>query len=309
MGFKVKAWTSPQIRTGAASSTQRRRASRLMVAGLFATRAGDQTWYLKQKASIEDAEREVLVNTACRTAGFPVASIVPNDAGEPFALADDHAFMLTKALPGEELKDIGPRKGRLFGSSIASFQNALLDVPQGGFRSYDVPLSNLIERLSGLKGVDPDAERLIGLFEAFQDDDKLSRGLIHRDPHPGNMCFKDGALTGFIDFDLVKRGPRIFDPCYCATGQLAGSWHNEARKEVWFEFLAETIDGYFETVSPAFDERAHVFEMLLKIQLIFVVWLAETGQMETSTHNKRVLFWLVGKRDRIKESLGSSRAS
>jgi prepilin-type processing-associated H-X9-DG protein len=44
--------------------------------------------------------------------------------------------------------------------------------------------------------------------------------LIHRDAHPANMLFLDGRISGWLDFELIVRGPRLFDLCYCATSIL-----------------------------------------------------------------------------------------
>ncbi|MFT3890786.1 MAG: aminoglycoside phosphotransferase family protein [Anaerolineales bacterium] len=37
---------------------------------------------------------------------------------------------------------------------------------------------------------------------------ELPMQLIHRDLHPANMLFDEGHITGFIDFEIVVRGPR-----------------------------------------------------------------------------------------------------
>jgi hypothetical protein len=44
---------------------------------------------------------------------------------------------------------------------------------------------------------------------------RLPLQLIHRDPHPGNILFSGGEVSGFL------RSVRLWDPCYCATGLLS----------------------------------------------------------------------------------------
>ena len=45
--------------------------------------------------------------------------------------------------------------------------------------------------------------------------------LIHRDFHLYNLLFCDGRPSGYLDFDMLMRGPRLFDVCYCSIETLA----------------------------------------------------------------------------------------
>lgn len=264
----------------------------------------DRTWYLKQRASYALCEKDLRVANLCKEAGFPAAQPLPTDDGQTTVNQDGLWWVLALALPGEELTDLTKGSSGWLGAAIAGFHNVFADADQSLFPNYDSSLKSLIVRLETLTSRETETDRLLSIFEGFQDEDGLTTGIIHRDPHPGNMCFRKGGLTGFLDFDLVRRGPLLFDPCYCANSQLANFWTLEHEPDRWPDILTGIMDGYFDTARPRIDERAHVFEMSLKAQLTFLVWLRETGQDDTAENNKRQLLWMADRRDLIERRLG-----
>jgi Ser/Thr protein kinase RdoA (MazF antagonist) len=61
--------------------------------------------------------------------------------------------------------------------------------------------------------------------------------MIHRDAHPSNMLFDGGELTGFLDFEMVTRGLRVFDVCYCGSALLAGGFDEVEKRKQWPELF------------------------------------------------------------------------
>ena len=264
----------------------------------------DKIWYLKQRASYALSEKDLRVANLCKEAGFPAAQPFPADDGQITVNQDGLWWVLALALPGDVLTDLARENSSWLGAAIAGFHNVFDDADQSPFPSYDSPLKSLMVRLEKLASRKIETDQLLSIFEGFQNEDGLTTGIIHRDPHPGNMCFQNGELAGFLDFDLVRRGPLLFDPCYCANSQLANFWTREHEPDRWLDILTGIMEGYFDTARPRIDERAHVYEMLLKAQLTFLVWLYETGQDDTAESNKRRLLWVADKRELIERGLG-----
>lgn len=264
----------------------------------------DETWYLKQRASFKLCEKDLRVANWCRQAGFPTTQPLPTDDGQTNVYQDGLWWVLTEALPGNALTDPTKETSSWLGTGIAGFHAVMSNADHSLFPDYNSSLASLIVRLERLADREEDTGRLLSVFENLQNEDGLTAGIIHRDAHPGNMCFRDGELTGFLDFDQLCRGPLLFDPCYCANSQLSRFWTLEHEPDRWLDILTGIMDGYFDAASLHGDERAQVFEMSLKAQLNFLVWLRETGQDETAENNKRQLLWMADKRDLIERRLG-----
>lgn len=100
--------------------------------------------------------------------------------------------------------------------------------------------------------------------------------IIHRDPNPDNILMHDGQVAAFLDFDLSRIMPRIFDLCYAATGVLSTifSQADEPRRSAFFPMLKAMADGY-HSVSPLTDaERSAIPDMIIAIELTCVAAFA-----------------------------------
>jgi Ser/Thr protein kinase RdoA (MazF antagonist) len=122
--------------------------------------------------------------------------------------------------------------------------------------------------------------------------ERLPKHLIHRDPHPANMLFDGGELSGILDFDLVMRGVRIFDPCYCATSILVGGFGQPEQRAVWSGIFGALLGGYEQHVPLTDAEREAVLPVLMSIQLLFIAFSLNVGNPGAAKCNERVLGWL-----------------
>jgi Ser/Thr protein kinase RdoA (MazF antagonist) len=104
-----------------------------------------------------------------------------------------------------------------------------------GFATFGDPVRALVAALRTERSGTCDVEQLATIAATLRPVATLPQTVIHRDPHPGNMLFEDGYLSGVLDFDLMMRGPRIFDPCYCATSMLLAQFLDERHREYWLD--------------------------------------------------------------------------
>jgi len=128
---------------------------------------------------------------------------------------------------------------------------------------------------------------------------ELPKQLIHRDAHPSNMLFDAGNLTGFIDFEMVVRGPRIFDVCYCGTSILVGGFQDSAKAEEWPGLFRSLVTGYQEAYPLTSPEHHALYGMLAAIELLFVAFSLETQATEAAKCNASLLNWLSANRELI----------
>ncbi len=138
--------------------------------------------------------------------------------------------------------------------------------------------------------VEPD---MVALYSA------LPKQLIHRDPNPANMLFDAGQLTGFVDFDMTVRGPRIFDPCYCGSSILVGGFSDSAKVAQWPGILRRLMQGYQEQCPLTTAETQAVYGTLVTIQLLYMAFSLETQAAGAAQYNARVLNWLSANRENI----------
>lgn len=130
--------------------------------------------------------------------------------------------------------------------------------------------------------------------------DKLPKQIIHRNPNPTNILFKNGEVTGLIDFDLSERNVRIFDPCYCATGILSESGKVFEGYDKWPELLRGIINGYDRICPLSEMEKAAIPYVIFSIQMIFIAWLdGRDEEKEIAMENRKMLEWIWKNEDKL----------
>lgn len=109
---------------------------------------------------------------------------------------------------------------------------------------------------------------------------KLPQQRIHRDPNPGNILFLDGQFSGFIDFDLSIKSPRLFNLCYMGTAILFQATQENQYQE-WPAFFASLVDGY-QQISPLIhEEKEALFPMLCIVQIIAVAYFSQKSDWQS----------------------------
>ena len=128
---------------------------------------------------------------------------------------------------------------------------------------------------------------------------ELPKQLIHRDPNPANMLYDKGQLTGFVDFDMVVRGPRIFDVCYCGSSILVSGFQDSAKLEKWLGLFRSLVRGYQEVCPLTSSEYLALYGTLAAIQLLFMAFSLETQAEGAARCNASVLSWLSANKELV----------
>lgn len=266
-------------------------------------------YVLKRRPSAEHAVREAAVLGHLRGQGLPVPEHVRTVRGEPFTSAGDESrevVCLYRALPGSHYESFDGKQGvlhaRQVGSALGLLHVGLAEVPSlSGFDRYG-PEAQLFEELGGAAGA-YDLERVERIAARRSSSAILPEQLIHRDFHLYNLLFCDGRPSGYLDFDMLMRGPRLFDVCYCSIETLAKRFDEPSFPDYWFRVLGAIIKGYTELVPLTAAERKSVVSLMVEIQLLLMHHFR--ADPIPGKNAERVLHWLDERRHLIQSVVES----
>ena len=121
---------------------------------------------------------------------------------------------------------------------------------------------------------------------------KLPKQFIHRNPHGGNILFKDGEFASVIGFEYYNEcNVRLFDILYSA-GEL-----NTQPFEIYLKWLTGILKGY-DSVSPLSDEEKRaIWYVTAAIGMIFVAYLDEA--QEVARRNREALVLIAQNKEKF----------
>ncbi len=215
------------------------------------------------------------------------APIVPTNEGEEVHRMQDADFLLLGRTHGQPVNAAAllenPSAARPIGEGLARLHAALCTCDAAlctredfaaTLRDWAIPAARaaMVPEPAWLSGFASQVE------SAFTG---LPEQIVHRDPNPDNLLMENGQVVGFLDFDLTRILPRIFDLCYAATGILSVTYPDasEEQRLRFFDVLHAICQGY-SAVSPLTPaELAAIPCMVLGIQLTCVAAFAGSDRL------------------------------
>ena len=243
----------------------------------------DGKYYLKCSESYGNLARQAELLGTLHPEGL-AAAVIPTKNGELVAESGTWQCLLTEKLSGQPFRAVdallNPEEGRMLGEGLAKLHEVLLHV--------DPVLcteENLLDTLRGW--AIPNARKAMPLDDLWLKDylerfaaryPALPVQIIHRDPNPDNLMIENGRVTGFVDFDLSRIAPRIFDLAYAATGILSVAFTRvEPAQRLEFFPLARAIWHGYHACSPLTTEEWQALpDMVIALQLICVAAFSGT---------------------------------
>jgi Ser/Thr protein kinase RdoA (MazF antagonist) len=206
----------------------------------------DSTCYiLKEKSDLDKTQREATLLFDLSEVGAPVAAPVRTIDGMWYARIQNKIFCLYPKLAGEVITEHyggnSLARAEMFGKAIGFLHTCFLQCsPINDYedirlleqvRDWAIPC--VCEHTGGSEG-----NSIRKIWQEFEQeinsiDAELPAQLIHRDLHPANMLFDKGEVSGFLDFEMVMIGPRIFDLCYCGTSLLVSAFPETEKMRLW----------------------------------------------------------------------------
>lgn len=283
------------------------------------TSAGNR-YVLKRRNASAFMDREPGLTAFLRDSGLPVAVPMPTRTGAACLDSATGLYALYPRLDGEVIREHygsgSSERAHRFGRAIARLHLALQQWPGESI----APGLDLVAQVRdwALPCIRRHSEQLdcarvataaaICISELEPAAPGLPVQWIHRDIHPANMLFVQDELTGILDFEMAQRGPRVFDPCYCATSILIGGWKDPSNRSAWPGLLSAILAGYEEAILLSRVEKQALTAVLCAIELIFMAFSLEHGQFGPARCNQEVLLWLLANRPG-RASPGAFRAS
>lgn len=237
------------------------------------------------------------------------APIVPTPQGDDVLHMNDLDFLLMQRLQGETVHAMAlldnPVDARALGEGLARLHRAL--------RSCDPLLCYTEDYLATMQGwaiptAKPHLTAPASWLDAFQQ--RIERTfpalpvqIIHRDPNPDNILMHNGRVAGFLDFDLTRVLPRIFDLCYAATGILCDTYPRAtAEQKLRFFDVANAIWQGYDAVEPLSDvEKEALPDMVLAIQLTCVAAFAGSDKLAQQFEvNQEMLNFILQNMERFR---------
>jgi Ser/Thr protein kinase RdoA (MazF antagonist) len=266
-------------------------------------------FYMKESTSTESVERDLDLLEYLATAALPVPRHIVTAAGRRYAVHEGKAFWLSRKLPGHHFAQFrGPaglkQVGRL-AMRLGELHRALASAPNSQrfpvfCDSAEHLLTTLLARASPF-----DVDRLQRLRGKVASLAALPAQLIHRDYHRGNVLFNGEAVSGYLDFDLVHQGPRLFDVCYCASGVLSESFPETGYAEYWLTVVETIFRAYGRVTGLSTQERSLAWSMLITIELIFMNGCMDRQAVDAALMNQGMLFWFADHRGEIEAAIAS----
>ncbi len=273
--------------------------------------ADGRSFILKEKTDLSQTEREYKLLSSLAATGAPVAAPIRTVDGGFYTSSEGKIFCLYPILPGKVIDEHyagnAAERAKAFGKAIGFLHTCFLKCDSlTGYREMklieqiqkwaiptirkhrDIVDGGAIEKIWG--EIEPEMVSLYGT---------LPNQLIHRDPNPMNMLFGNGMLTGFVDFDRVTRGPRIFDVCYCGTSLLVSGFPDADKMQRWPALFHSLVAGYQAVCSLTSPEHPAIFGTLAAIELLFMAFSLETQAEGAAKCNANVLYWLSANRKLI----------
>jgi Ser/Thr protein kinase RdoA (MazF antagonist) len=106
-----------------------------------------------------------------------------------------------------------------------------------------------------------------------------------------------------LDFELIVRGARLFDLCYCATSILMNGMDDLDKRLRWLALLEAMVEGYVSLNPLMAVERSALWYVLLSIEVIFAAYLTHIKDGEGVTQNLEALVWIYENRNRIQAAV------
>lgn len=240
-------------------------------------------YYLKCSESYGSLMRQAQLTDLLNAQGL-AAEVIPTRDGRQVAEADGWQCLLTRKLAGQPLRAAealaDPQQGSAVGEGLARLHEALLSADPilcteenllETLRHWAIPKTKEAMQLDET-WLSSWLERFSAIYPA------LPVQIIHRDPNPDNLMIEKGQVTGFLDFDLSRIAPRIFDLAYAATGILSVAFPKAGMEErMAFFALARAIWQGYDARSPlTAEERQALPDMVIALQLICVAAFAGT---------------------------------
>ena len=264
--------------------------------------------FIRTSSALGELHRQAALTKQLHAHGL-AAPIVPTLTGEDVLRSGNIDCMMMRRAAGRPVDALHllehPQEGAVLGEGLARLHAALRSCDACLYAEEDygrtmldwaIPTARASLPAQEAAWLEAYAARVAALFP------RLPVQLIHRDPNPDNILIDDGKVVGFLDFDLARVMPRIFDLCYASTGILCDAFRHAdpAMRLRYFDVVRAIWAGY-DAVSPLTAEEWQALpDMVLAIELTCIAAFAGSDKLaQQFAVNVQMLEFLLSHIDRL----------
>ncbi|WP_054709652.1 phosphotransferase [Bacillus sp. JCM 19041] len=251
-----------------------------------------EQYIMKRKPNAVKAEREAQLLFFLQSRKLSVPTPIPTVHNSYGFYNNDAYYALYEYMDGTPLSATEylqqPDKIQTVAFMLADLHDILLDLPfSEHFSERNIVrtlFSNVVPFLK-TQGTCPDIVKI--LLEIEQEMRTLLLQIplqvIHRDPHPTNILFKDKQLVAMLDFEIAEQSMRLFDLCYFSTSLLNEVFSDPSKLESWLKSVKSFFTAYHRKQKLSRDERRATWYMMLGIEAIFIAFFSHDENLREKT--------------------------
>lgn len=267
---------------------------------------GDQ-YVIKCSQSLGKMHRQAQLMQALHRHGLGVA-VVPAKDGALVVHEAETDFLLTERQEGDPADALSimnePEKARAVGEGLARLHVAPKECDPSLCEEEDLEKTLREWALpAAMREMQLDADWARGYMEHFAAlYPLLPKQIVHRDPNPDNMLLVGGTVAAFLDFDLSRILPRIFDIAYASTGILVDTFSRIGPEErmAFFDVAKELWRAYDAAAQLTQEEKEALPLMAVAIELICVAAFTGSEKLrQMLEENKLMLRMMLENMDRF----------
>jgi Ser/Thr protein kinase RdoA (MazF antagonist) len=242
---------------------------------------GNCTFYLKRRnqTSIIDRWEEFRVTQHLVGSGVVAETPILTKSEVPFIIIGDSFYSLYESLNGDSLqKIITSDQCYSLGEYLGRLHQVLMTYP---VREHTY-VWDVFEHMEGWISKDQSelkewAEKVYrSLVHAKADYVQMPHQLVHSDVHLGNFIWRENRIIGLVDFERIRRSPRIADVGYFITSLLRNTFMESDENEL-FKKINRFLKGY--SWMEKLDEREIIslYPLIMVFLLQYTLFYSSNG--------------------------------
>jgi Ser/Thr protein kinase RdoA (MazF antagonist) len=192
--------------------------------------SGKSTFYLKRRTQTSIFERWEEFQVTQYLVGNGVFAETPilTENGAPFIIWEDSFYSLYASLNGDSLQHfhmITPDQCYIIGGYLGRCHQVLMTYPVKEKTAVWDVFGHMEGWLSiGQTELKEWAVKVYNSIVSLEEYVQMPYQLVHSDVHLGNFIWGEHEISGLVDFERIRRSPRIADVSYFITGLLRNSF-------------------------------------------------------------------------------------
>jgi Ser/Thr protein kinase RdoA (MazF antagonist) len=239
---------------------------------VYKVKSPEKTFYLKKRlnSSVEKRIEELLLTSFLFGNGLIVERPLLTVSHQPYVRHHQVFYSLYQALEGIPVQVYSLTSLRMVGTYLSKLHGRLKQyVCKYEVEEWKIE-THLREWIGGQDStrIERWGEGFLGKLNEWSFSySKLPHQLVHSDCHPRNILMKEERVTGVIDFERIRKAPRIADIGYFIAGMLKDQVMEGEDEDEHAECIHAFMEAY-QSEGPLTQEEKELMPFLVIIFLL-----------------------------------------